>query len=296
MVQQRQFRKSQPDEHYASAIFRYFRELAIKHRDITTMACLDDKHKVKLGEPNFPVAAVERGKRVLVQVGSSFEVGDHDFTKFSLVPSIALVNDIPTEISDSWYCGQVFYALKESAFELSSPIRRTTKLVDCLQQMGAIKPVLILYTDGGPDYCLTYLSVQTALIALFRKLDLDYLCAARTAPCHSWKNPVERVMSTFNLALQSVGLMREAMDEGYKQDIEKCKNVSDLRATVEKNEEFKVKTLNSVAPFKILLFALFSRLQLKGRNFMSFGAATETAIGDAWKCAQEIEPSFVRGE
>ena len=94
MVQQRQFRKSHPDEHYAAAIFRYIREFAIMHKEISTFACLDDKHKIKIGEPGFPVAAVERGKRVLVKVGSSFEVGDHDFTKFGMVPSVTLVNDI----------------------------------------------------------------------------------------------------------------------------------------------------------------------------------------------------------
>ena len=124
MVQQRQFRKSHPDEHYASAVFRYLCEFAVKYRDIATMACLDDKHKVKIGEPNFPVAAVERGKRVLVRVGSSFEVGDHDFTKFSLVPSVTLINDIPSEIR------QVFYALKESAFEPSSPIKHVRNRED----------------------------------------------------------------------------------------------------------------------------------------------------------------------
>ena len=57
------------------------REFAIKQRELSILACLDDKHKIKVGEPGFPVAAVERGKRVLVKVGASFEVGDHDFTK-----------------------------------------------------------------------------------------------------------------------------------------------------------------------------------------------------------------------
>ena len=38
---------------------------------------LDDKHKVPLGEPGYPVASVERGKRVLVSVDKSFLVGDH---------------------------------------------------------------------------------------------------------------------------------------------------------------------------------------------------------------------------
>ena len=86
--------------------------------------------------------------------------------------------------------------------------------------------MLILYC-----YCIwmvgliiaSYLSVQVSLIALFRKLNLDYLCAARTAPCHSWKNTVERIMSTFNLGLQSVGLMQESKDAEYEKVAERFK-------------------------------------------------------------------------
>ena len=46
---------------------------------------------------------MDQGKRVLVKVGASSEVGDHDFTKFSMVPSVSLVNvnDIPIEITGS---------------------------------------------------------------------------------------------------------------------------------------------------------------------------------------------------
>jgi len=58
----------------------------------------------KFGEP---VAAVERGKRVIVCKDKSFEVADHDFTKFSLIPSVILEVDIPKEVSGSWYRGQV---------------------------------------------------------------------------------------------------------------------------------------------------------------------------------------------
>lgn len=44
---------------------------------------MDDKHRIKIGEPNYPVADVER---VLVRKDEVFEVGDHDFTKFSMIP------------------------------------------------------------------------------------------------------------------------------------------------------------------------------------------------------------------
>lgn len=64
------------------------------------------------------------------------------------------------------------------------------------------KLILCLYSDSGPDHRLTYVSVKVALICLYIFLDLDYLITARTAPQYSWRNPVERVMSTLNLGLQ----------------------------------------------------------------------------------------------
>ena len=67
-------------------------------RECCTFVCIDDKHCLKVGEPGYPVAAAERGKRVLVRAGTTFEVGDHDFT-----PSVSLVVDIPNTIYDPWY-------------------------------------------------------------------------------------------------------------------------------------------------------------------------------------------------
>ena len=48
--------------------------------------------------------------------------------------------------------------------------------------------ILFIYSDGGPDHRLTYVSAQLALISLFRNLDLDVPIAGRTAPYHSWAN------------------------------------------------------------------------------------------------------------
>ena len=108
MVQKRQFH---PDAHYCASIFRYLRDYAIKYRDIATFVCIDDKHRVKVGEPNFPAAAVERGKEVIVSLNETFVVGDHDFCKFSLIPSVILVNEIPPSFEGSWYTGQVYVGL-----------------------------------------------------------------------------------------------------------------------------------------------------------------------------------------
>ena len=67
MVQQRQFRHTHTDAHYCAALFRYLKQYALKLHEHALMACLDDKHRIKVGEPGLPVASVERGKKVLVQ-------------------------------------------------------------------------------------------------------------------------------------------------------------------------------------------------------------------------------------
>ncbi len=81
-----------------------------------------------------------------------------------------------------------------------------------------------MYTDGGPDHRVNYLSVKIALIALFRELNLDLLIALRTAPSNSWANPVERIMSIVNIGLQGVGVMRRKMSEEFEKAV--CKSVA----------------------------------------------------------------------
>ena len=76
------------------------REYAILVRSYCVFVSLDDKHKIKLGGPNYPVAASERGRRVPVREDEHFVVADHDFTKFSLVPSVIFVKC-------SWYTGNI---------------------------------------------------------------------------------------------------------------------------------------------------------------------------------------------
>ena len=37
-------------------------------REHSAFLSIDDKHRIKVGEPNFPVAAAERGRRVAVRI------------------------------------------------------------------------------------------------------------------------------------------------------------------------------------------------------------------------------------
>ena len=69
------------------------------------------------------------------------------------------------------------------------------------------------------------MSVQLTLIALFLNLNLDFLVACRTAPNHSWKNPVERVMSLLNIGLQCVGIMRSKISDETEEKIKNCNSL-----------------------------------------------------------------------
>ena len=47
--------------HYAAYLFCYEREYAVLMRSHPNFACIDDKHGVKIGEPDAPVVSAERG-------------------------------------------------------------------------------------------------------------------------------------------------------------------------------------------------------------------------------------------
>ncbi|XP_019859353.1 PREDICTED: uncharacterized protein LOC109587561 [Amphimedon queenslandica] len=164
IVQKRQFRKSHPDSHYCAALFRYMRDYAVKYHNLSLFVCIDDKHTIKVGEPGFPLAAAERGREVIVSTSNTFVVGDHDFSKFKITPSVTLLVDIPDSIEGSFYTGQVFIGLKDSVFEPSSPIRHATELYKILLRRMSGRSILFVYSDGGPDHRLTYLTVQLSLI------------------------------------------------------------------------------------------------------------------------------------
>ena len=155
------------------------------------LVCIDDKHCLKVGELGFPVVG-----KVIVRAGTTFEAGGHDFTIFSIIPSVVLVNDIPDSIQEYWYRGQVLVGFENAAFEPSTPMRHATELVSILSSNTDFQTlILFLYSDGGPDHRVKYISVQVSLIALFLKLDLNFL--------EHHQHTRGRIMSTLNLAVVS---------------------------------------------------------------------------------------------
>ncbi|PKY18698.1 hypothetical protein RhiirB3_492222 [Rhizophagus irregularis] len=292
MVQSRQLRNNHIDNHYASALFRYLKELAITFKDYSWLIFMDDKHRCKVGEPGYPVAAVERGKQVIVSCSKSFIVSDHDFTKCGIIPSVIMFCDIPTSIEESFYQGKVYAGLKDSIFQPSNPMRHNTELYNLLKNDDIQNPFLFIYTDGGPDHRVNYLRVQLSLISLFMSLDLDLLVAVRTPPGHSWKNPVERIMSILNLGLQCIGLMRTEMDKEFEELIKCCNSMEDIRNKAKEEPHLKEQFLNSLFPTIELMENLIKRLELKEEPFETFKPASEEEMTVLWDSLLLIDDSL----
>ena len=167
--------------------------------------------------------------------------------------------DIP-----DWYSGQVLVGLKDAVFQASFPLRHVTELHSVLRHSIGSSTVLFIYSDGGPDHRLTYVSVQLSVIALFLNLNLDFLVACRTAPNHSWRNPVERIMSLLNIGLQRVGIMWSKVSDDIEETIKNCNNLKQLRKKVgSKQDEVAL----SLKPCTNLLKNIFKRLELKEKKF-----------------------------
>src|SRR6185436_5109394 len=175
--------------------------------------------------------------------------------------------DIPVSIEDSFYQGKVHVGLKDPIFQPSSPMRHNSELYNLLVNDEQQNPFLLIYTDGGPDHRVNYLRVQLSLIALFVTLDLDLLVAVRTPPGHSWKNPVERIMSILNLGLQCVGLMCKKISKEFEQILEHCNSIKDIREAAKNYPILQQELNNILQPVKELLNSIFSHQNLKNEPF-----------------------------
>jgi hypothetical protein len=168
-VQCRLLRKNRDNAHYCAALFRYLREFYIQYHQWTYLISADDKHKVPIGE-DIAVFTGVRNRRSIVDQNSTLAAADYDFTKLSLTPLVTFFISIPSDISGSFYNGQVFVSYKDAVFELSNAIRHSAEFLNALntQYMHQIMaPILCLYTDGSLDHQCNYGSVQVALICLF---------------------------------------------------------------------------------------------------------------------------------
>ena len=181
--------------------------------------------------------------------------------------------------------------MKENCFEASSALRHMCELGSYKENN---KPILILYTDGGSDHRLTFMSVKLSLIAYFLEHDKDMLIAVRTPPYNSWKDPAERVMSILNIGLNSVGLMRGGADEDVEDLLASRKNMKEIRALAEDKPHVQEAVRESIKPVKELLRNLFQRLALKDKEFKVFSSCSEEDIVELWEEISKVDDSLTR--
>ena len=66
MVQQLNIRKYSQDDHYCNSRCKYAREMAIQFKYNASFLSTDGKNKIKVVEVSCVIAAVTRGRKVLV--------------------------------------------------------------------------------------------------------------------------------------------------------------------------------------------------------------------------------------
>ena len=179
-----------------------------------------------------------------------------------------------------------------TATDPSSALRNATEIAKVLiNKYGskeAVAPILILYTDGGPEHRTTFLSVKIALICSQKLLNLDQVLAVRTAPGHSYRNPAEKISCVLNLGLYGIGCMRKhSTDPEFEQTLHNCSGLGDVRKLIEKNSERNTKLLKETSqPCIDLVSDTFSRLKLKDEPFEVYTLSAHEEINDLFGTAE----------
>lgn len=284
-VQTRLARIGHEDAHYVATIWKYMKEFAVCYRDKLLLCCLDDKAIIPVGEPDTPITTnVRSHNRVLSHTDVQIVATDHDFHLAGLVPSVTLVIDIPDSAKESFFTGKIFVRTKDKIFQPSSPYRHASELIDIVRSkysddgISGAKPILAMYTDGGPDHRVTYETVKLSLVALFMELNMDMVIALRTAPQNSWCNPAERCMSILNLALQHCSLKREKMEEAFENKMKNKQGITAVRNQAEMQNGFKEAFLQSTHDVIDSVNKRFGRMKLKNETVTALSATTDENV------------------
>ena len=171
--------------------------------------------------------------------------------------------NIPDNHRDSFYDGTVHVTLKDKVLQPSSASRHLAETTHILRQnvskfgINLDTPMLLIYSDGGPDYRTSFWSVQLAHVMQFIVLDLDLLIAAHTAPHHSYSNHAERIMSLLNIAQQNSALQGRSKSEEYESRLKSLKTMTSIRMTAERSDMLETALLESTEP--VIAFAGIDR-------------------------------------
>jgi hypothetical protein len=109
----------------------------------------------------------------LVCAGQDIVAADHDFHCFNITPSVVLMSHIAADESSGYFHrGKLHVSVKCSILQASSALRHMAELCAIIGSHTASKPVLMAYTDGGPDHNIRHKYVQLGWLAVALVLDL----------------------------------------------------------------------------------------------------------------------------
>ncbi|CAG8817714.1 34249_t:CDS:2, partial [Gigaspora margarita] len=148
--------------HYPAKSARTFAKV---FADDAVIISQDDKAKVSLGIP-----AVGRTFKTLQSINESVLGANHDFpvgSKIKLIPSIYLIID-PANSNDSLRLGQLLIFIRPKYFVGTSSLTHMSDLqsiisnqqfAGALMKENKIKPIFVLFIDGGPDENLKHMKI-----------------------------------------------------------------------------------------------------------------------------------------
>ena len=278
--------KYTPDDHYCAALYKYSRQLVIMFKEYIAFTSTNDKCKIKIGESNFPVPAVTWVKQVFVTQRTFLQAANHNHASSTLIPTVLLSHKIPNNTDNSWYRGVPYVYLKLVATEPSSAIRNAAEVKRVLiSKFGKnnIPPIVIFYTEGGPEHRTTFLSVKTAMIALQQAINADLLVALRTVPGHSFRNPAEKVNCILNLGLYGIGVMHQSIyeDTVFEKNLHTCSNLEVGKLLNQKPTDTDLYK-KSCEPYINLIKDSFSQLKLKDNSFKIFDIVNDNEVDRIW--------------
>lgn len=297
----RMYRPDHPDAVYVNKEIRSLKYIAVLNRNNASMWALDDKCGISVGDPGKAVACLERQRRALVLREDGPVVAmDHDAGSgcIKLTPTMYLDHSIPLEVGQSFFRGRVFYGIKNAITQPSTAMRSVAELHATMSKTpDSDKSILLVTTDGGPEHNVKNGSVRVSLTALFLKGDFDLLIAVRTAPGHSWVNPVERVMSICNIGLNALAIARspleggppEEEDGGFEKIVKKCGSMAEVREAIDKHQGLGQALDRACQPVITQVSDRFKRLSLKEQPFQESVVLGHNKIADFFSIMSRVD-------
>ena len=118
------------------------------------------------------------------------------------------------------------------------------------------------------------------------------LLCVRTCPYQSWQNIAEGVISTLNLALQSVSLEHSAMAPEHERAVKGKSTLTDPRGVISKDPTLKAAIQDSMAAPMALVGRRFQSMKIKENSVKLGVPATEQMIDELFQHVSSINSSY----